>query len=272
MTELRKTMAKQSLKNVHALIAAATKSLPVEEAFVADLEAAIEKYDLSNAREPSQCYKPSSMHCIRNMYFQIIGQEQDHERSTACLIGIGESGTDRHERIQRAVDNMKKSGIDCEYIDVAQYIADNHLDHLEVVKRSGMEVKLRHKTLNISFLCDGIIKYKGEYFILEIKTESIYKWQVRTDVAEEHVIQGTTYSACFGINNVLFLYENRDNCSKKAYVLHVTDDMKQDKVVSRIEECDGYVGRLIVPPKPTDVSKKTCGYCKYKTACSKAGA
>lgn len=265
-------MATQSLKNVHRLINAAAKSLPIEEAFVADLEAAIEKNDFDGAREPSRCYKPSSMHCIRNMYFQIVGEQQDAERQTACLIGIGQSGTDRHERIQRAVAEMKNQGIDCEYIDVEQYVKENNLDHLEIVKRSGMEVKLRHKTLNISFLCDGIIRYKGRYFILEIKTESIYKWQARTAVAEEHITQGTTYSACFNIDDVLFLYENRDNCSKKAYVLHVTSEMKQQHVLSKIEECDGYVSRLIPPPKPTDVSKKTCGYCKYKGACGKAGA
>lgn len=265
-------MAIQSRKNIHKLISMATKALPVEDAFVADLNAAIEKNDLDSARAPSKCYKPSSMHCIRNMYFQVAGAETDGERAASCLIGIGQSGTDRHERLQNAVMAMKNQGIDCEYVDVAEYVKDNNLDYLEITGRNGAEVKLRHKTLNISFLCDGIIKYKGEYFILEIKTESIYKWQPRTGVAEEHFTQGTTYSACFGINDVLFLYENRDNCDKKAYVLRVTDEMKQELVLSRIEECDGYISRLVAPPKPTDVSKKICGYCKYKTACRKAGS
>lgn len=265
-------MAKTSLKNVFRLIDTATKELPITESFVADLEAAIEKNDQANARKTSQSYKPSSMQCIRNMYFQIIGQEPDADRATSCLIGIGQSGTDRHERIQQAIADMHKQGVDCEYVDVEEYIKQNNLDHLEIVKRSGMEVKLRHKTLNISFLCDGIIKYKGKYYILEVKTESIYKWQPRTDVAEEHIAQGTTYSVCFGIDEVLFLYENRDNCSKKAFMLHVTDDMKFSHVISKIEDCDGYASRLIPPPKPLDVSKKTCNYCKYKSACRKAGS
>ena len=69
----------------------------------------------------------------------------------------------------------------------------------------------------------------------------------------------------------MFLYENRDNCDKKAFVLEVTDDMKYDYIISKIEECDRYVKRLIPPPKPEDVSKKTCQYCNYKTSCRKAG-
>lgn len=259
-----------SLKNLHQLIKAATNELSIEEAFVADLTASIEKIDKSNPKTPSKSYKPSSMQCIRNMFFQLTGETQDEERATSCLIGIGESGTDRHERLQKAIEQMKNNNIDCEYIDVEKYVLENNLTHLEIVKRQGSEVKLRHKSLNITFLCDGIIKYKGNYYILEIKTESVYKYQNRDAVAPEHVTQGTCYSTCLEINKVMFLYENRDNCSKKAFILEVTNDMKQELILNRIEECDGYVSRLICPPKPT-VSKKICEYCKYKKACKKAG-
>ena len=68
----------------------------------------------------------------------------------------------------------------------------------------------------------------------------------------------------------MFLYENRDNCDKKAFLLHVTEEMRNE-LVAKIEECDGYVTNLIPPPKP-EVSKKTCSYCNYKQACKKAGA
>lgn len=263
-------MARQSLKNINRLIEAATTQMPIENQFVADLKAAIEKQDFQNARKPSKSYKPSSMTCIRNMYFQVTGTIADEDRSNACLVGICETGTDRHERIQQAVSDMKALGIDCEYIDVAEFIKLRKLKHLEVKFKTGFETKLYYKDLNMSFMCDGIIKYKGQYYILEIKTESIYKWQSRTDVAEDHYDQGTAYSVAFGINQVLFLYENRDNCDKKAYVFNVTDEMKLN-LVSKIEECDGYVKRLIPPPLPAIVPKKACQYCKYKGSCRKAG-
>ena len=47
---------------------------------------------------------------------------------------------------------------------------------LEIVGQSGMECKLYHKKLNMSFMCDGIIKYKSKYFIFEFKTETANKW------------------------------------------------------------------------------------------------
>ena len=264
-------MAKASLKSIHNLINMAVKETPVNERFLQDLKASIERMDADNSRKPSQTYKPSSMNCIRNMYYQVVGAEQDPGRSEYCLIGICESGSDRHERIQNAVSHMKDYGVDCEYIDVADYITRNNLDRLEVVGKQGFETKLYHKDLNISFLCDGIVRYQGKYYILEIKTESVYKWQSRTDVAEEHHNQATCYSMCFGINDVLFVYENRDNCDKKCYVFTVTDDMRMG-VVTKIEECDLYVKQGTPPPKPVDVPKKACTYCSYKTECRKAGS
>lgn len=263
-------MAKQALKSIHALIKMAVKEAPVEQQFLQDLKASIEKVDALESRQPSKSYKPSSMACIRNMFFQVTGAERDEERSNYCLVGICQSGSDRHERIQRAVAQMKQMGIDCEYVDVAQYVESNNLTHLEIKGKSGYETKLYYPALNISFLCDGIIKYKGNYYILEIKTESIYKWQSREGVADDHLNQATTYSMCLGLDNVLFLYENRDNCDKKAYMLNITENMKTE-LLSKIMECEEYVKNLVPPPKPVDVSKKACAYCAYKTLCKKVG-
>lgn len=263
-------MARNSLKNVCRLINAAKQVQPVEQSFVTDLKRSIELTNDSNARKPSQTYKPSGMHCLRNMYFQRIGQELDSCDSSACLIGICESGTDRHERIQNAVMQMKSNGMDCDYVDVADYVTSRNLDYLEIVSKQGNETKLYHKNLNISFLCDGIIRYNGHYYILEIKTESIYKWQARTGVDDNHRLQGTAYSTCFGINEVIFLYINRDNCDMKSYLFTVTDEMKND-FVGRIDECEQFVKQLKVPPIPEDVPKKICSYCNYKNSCKVCG-
>ena len=263
-------MSKQALKSIHKLISMAVQEAPVEQQFLRDLKASIEMVDAKISRKPSQCYKPSSLKCIRNMYFQVAGVDEDPERGNSCLIGICESGTDRHERIQSAISNMKEAGMDCEYINVADYIKENGLDHLKIKGQTNFETKLYYPALNLSFLCDGIIKYQGKYYILEIKTETIYKWQTREGVADEHLEQACAYSVSLGLRDVMFLYENRDNCDKKAFLLHVTEEMK-NALVAKIEECDGYVTNLIPPPKP-EVSKKTCSYCKYKQACKKAGA
>lgn len=259
-------MARNSLKNVFSLIEQAKESQSVETSFLNDLKRSIELTEEKNARKPSQTYKPSSMNCIRNMWYQVTGTEPDKSNSSACLVGICESGTDRHERVQNAVSHMKDNKIDCEYIDVGKYVKSRGLDYLDVVCKQGNETKLYHKSLNMSFLCDGIIRYLGKYYILEIKTESMYKWQSREDVNPDHYNQAIAYSLSLGIDNVLFLYINRDNTDMKAYMFNVTNDMKES-LVAKIEECDNYVKKLVCPPKPETVTNKTCQYCSYRNTC-----
>ena len=69
-------MARNSLKNVFRLIEQTQVEVPIEQQFLADLERSIEIQSKKDSRVPSQTYKPSSMHCIRNMYFQVTGAEQ----------------------------------------------------------------------------------------------------------------------------------------------------------------------------------------------------
>jgi hypothetical protein len=258
----------RALLNVLNLVDASVEELPIEQQFLNDLKASISLSEKKGARTPSKSYKPSSLHCIRNMYFQITGAKSDDGDTTSELIGICESGTDRHDRIQRACMAMKDNNIDCEYVNVGDYVKSHNLTDLEVKSQNGNETKLYNTKLNISFLCDGIIRYKGKYYILEIKTETSNKFWDRKDVNPDHILQGTAYSLNLGLDDVLFLYECRDSCNKKTFMLHVTDKMKQD-LVGKITTCDGYVERMICPPKPDDVSRKTCTYCAYKNLCDK---
>lgn len=259
-------MARKSFKNLIQLVDDAVEGdISVEQLFLNDLNHSIQITEEKNTRKPSQTYKPSGMNCMRQSYYQIIGIDMDNEVVDVKLTGICESGTDRHERIQKAVSEMKENGLDCEYLDVAEFVKERNLDYLDIVAQQGMETKLFHKVLNISFLCDGIIKYRDAYYILEIKTESSFKFNSRTDVNPEHYNQATAYSIAFNLDDVLFLYENRDTCDKKVFLFHVTDDMKHN-LVSYIEQVDDYVKKLTPPPIPDDT--KVCRYCKYRRQCS----
>ena len=268
-------MARNSLKSVCRLIDVANTKLTPEQSLLADLKRSIELEDEKNARKPSQTYKPSSMNCIRNMYYQVSGVEPDKAQSSYCMVGICNSGSDIHGRIQYAVSKMKDNGIDCEYINVADYETSRNLDYLEIVRRPDpengeYETKLYHKTLNMSFLCDGIIRYRGHYYILELKTEVSFKWNNRTAVDPKHYKQGTAYSIAFGLPEVLFVYINRDVLDMKAYLFIPTDEMKHN-LVGEIEECTGYVNRMVCPPKPQDIAKKICETCGYRNQCRKDG-
>jgi hypothetical protein len=170
---------------------------------------------------------------------------------------------------------MKKAGMDCEYVNVADYVRSRNLDYLEIREEPDFangkfETKLYHKTLNMSFLCDGIIKYKGIYYILELKTENTNKFWSREGVDASHFNQGTAYSLSLQIDKVLFVYINRDVLEMKSFMFVPTDDMKQE-LVGKIETCDSYVKKLKAPPKPNDVARKTCEYCGFKNQCRKDG-
>ena len=263
-------MSRNSLKSVMRLLEDVNTEVSVEDNFLTDLKRSIELTDEKNRRLPSQTYKPSGMNCIRSMYYQVIGVEPTEVSSSYNLVGICNAGTDIHQRIQQAVIDMKDNGIDCEYINVADYVRSRNLDYLDIVKEPDFEnhdyeTKLFHKTLNMSFLCDGIIKYKGKYYILELKTEASFKFNGRSEVDKKHYNHGTAYSLAFGIDDVIFVYINRDLLDMRSFKFTVTDEMRQE-LVDKIQECDSYVKSNKVPPKP-EMSNKVCAYCSYKGRC-----
>lgn len=259
----------RNLKNIARLLDVANSKLSIEESFLSDLKRSIELTAKKESRKPSQTYKPSGMNCIRSMYYQVMGKDVEDE-PTFTNIGICNSGSDIHERIQQAVIDMKSNGMDCEYVNVAEYVKSRGLEDIEIVKEPDFEngqyeTKLYNKKYNISFLCDGIIRYKSKYFILELKTEASFKWQARTDVDPKHHKQGIAYSLNLDLDDVIFIYINRDVLDMKSYMFHVTDTMRAD-LVNLILDCQGYVDRQIPPPKP-DVPKNMCKYCGYKEIC-----
>lgn len=255
-----------ALKNLGKLVKNITENKPVHEQFLYELNDTIAR--LQEPHKPSKSYKPSSLGgCKRNVYFQIQGVEQDKQKVDSNLAGICEAGSDRHEKIQTWVSKMSEAGYDCEWIDVEKYLKAFPVTGTSVVKKSGMETKCYNSILNMSFLCDGIIKYLGNYYILEIKTEASFKWNGQTKPFEKHIVQATCYSCCLGIDDIIFVYENRDVCSKKAFLTHVTNEMKESLVISEINEIDEYVNTNTVPPKTDHINE--CKYCNYKETCKR---
>lgn len=259
-------MVSKSLKNIHNLIKAASEQIPPHEAFLNDLVAVICKCE--KPKKMSQTYKPSSLICVRNMYYQIMGAEPTNEAIDETLIGMADIGTHRHEVLQNCISKMQQFGIDCEWVDVEDYVNKNCIElGTKVTERKGFEFKCHNEKYNMNFLCDGIIKYKGVYYILEIKTEGSYKWNKRTSVDEKHISQACCYSLCFGIDKVLFVYENRDNCQKKSYLYKPTQHEIEEQVINKINTCEEYVKLCLAPPKTEN--KRVCAYCPYIDLCKK---
>ncbi len=265
-------MSRSSLKNVARLIDVANKETTVNESFLEDFKRSVILTEEKNSGLPSQTFKPSSLNCPRGCYYQIMGVQPEGGSTSFNLIGICNSGSDIHVRVQTAVMQMKDNGIDCEWVDVEEYIKEHNLDYLIVREKKGTETKLfdtRYGTY-VSFMCDGIIKYKGKYYILEIKTESSSKWYSRTDVDKKHHKQAISYSNSFKIDTVLFLYVERDLLNCKAFLFNVTSKMR-DELEHFFKNVQGYVERKIVPPKPVESDKRMCQYCSYSAQCRKDG-
>lgn len=261
--------SRKLLNNVCKLLEQTQEGLSVDQVFLADLKRSIEQEDLKTRRKPSTFYKPSSMNCLRGMYFQATGTDVEETTNGYCNIGICNSGKDIHNRIQDYVLGMKSNGIDCEYIDVETFVKSRNLNDLEIIEKYGHETKLLHKKLKMHFLTDGIIRYKGKYYILEIKTEISNKWNSRKGVDPKHFKQGICYSLAFGIEDVIFLYISRDTLDMRTFLFTPSDEMKME-LVNQIDECERYVAMKTVPPMPDTFDERNCRYCGYKSICKGA--
>ena len=261
-------MARSGLARLMKTIDLELNNTEPEKSFLQDLKRSIELTNKKDFVKGSNFYKPSSMGCMRQMYYIRTDAEMDEHEDGYQIIGICNNGTDTHVRVQTYISRMKENGMDCEYIDVADFVNSRELNDVEVVSKSGMETKLFHRQLKLSFLCDGIIKYKGVYYILELKTEGSSKFFNRQGVNPDHYNQATCYSIALGLDNVIFVYISRDTYDMKSFMFNVTDDMKQS-ITGLILNCENYVQEKKTPPKPVVPDKKSCMYCHYKTRCGK---
>lgn len=257
----------------------------VASLFLKRIEEAIVK--LEPEYKPSIYYKPSSLVCLRQMYFTRKGIPPEDEIKDPSFIGICESGSDRHNRIQNVLSHMKDLGMEFEYIDVETYVKEHNLTDIEIKEKRGMETHCFNKRYNISFFTDGIIKFipENKYFIFEYKTETTQKFSKRDEEEIIHRTQAAAYALSFDIDDTLFVYEDRNFCNKKAFHFHVTEEDKKVKVADKINTCERYLKEDKVPPKITNKdidptmdwgqdrvngpSAKICQYCKYKKECCK---
>ncbi len=238
----------------------------VANKFLQDLLYTIEKEN-ENDYIPTKAYKPSGIAgCKRGLYFQMTGVKPDIEPSSVELVGICESGTDRHEVLQDYIKQVGSYTGNCKWLNVAKYLHEHNITDPQVVSQNGNETKLFSKKYNMRFMCDGLIQYRDEYYILEIKTESSLKFSRHDEPWKDHKMQAACYAMCIGVPRVIFLYENRDNCTKKAFLYEVPQSQ-----IDYIEQVINYVDRCVeehkVPPKEPD----KCTYCNYKGECRRIG-
>nr|DAO76990.1 MAG TPA: Exonuclease [Caudoviricetes sp.]DAV68701.1 MAG TPA: Exonuclease [Caudoviricetes sp.] len=252
-------MVKSNLTRIAKMVRAGNSEGPASS-FVNSLTQVIER--TQPEYKPSTYYKPSGVGgCLRQMYFERTGQAI-RSNADSNLVAMGEAGTFRHEVLQEYLVKMSSIENDFEWLNVAEFLDKNPVEGTivdERFKKNDYETKCKNELLQLSFLCDGLIRYRGKLYILEIKTETMFKFTKHTEPYEEHKMQATCYGMCLGVDDVMFLYENRDNFEKKAYTFHITDEMK-NQVLEKLTTCEEYVEKGESPK--IYCSSAYCPYCR----------
>ena len=242
------------------------ESVSFEDSFLKAYEEAVRRKELAERQvAPSDYIRPSSMYgCERMIFFQRVHSGSlNGEQDDVPLIEICQSGTDRHLDIQHIVEIME--GVEC--LDLEEVVKEANQKGIKTEflgwNEDHTEARCKNDELSIFFQPDGVIRFMGKEVILEVKTESTYQFSNRYEPKEDHRWQATSYGMGLGIDYVLFLYEDRNFCRKKAYLWKITDEMK-DKVRAKIRTVNNAVKTGIPPEKNED----KCTYCKYKNECS----
>lgn len=239
-----------------------------EDSFLREYEAAVKREEKAQAQPyPKHSFRPSSMYgCERMLFFSRMyagtGRVEDNEPN---LTEICDSGTDRHLRIQKLVADME--GV--KTLDLEEVVKEANARGINTEflgwNEDKTEARCKNEDLSIYFQPDGVLNFMGKDVILEIKTESTYQFSNRYEPKEDHKYQATCYGMGLGIDYVLFLYEDRNFCNKKAYLWKITDAMKE-KVKDKI----AYVNKAIEAGVPPHKDTNKCTYCDYKTECQLA--
>ena len=213
---------------------------------------------------PTDYFRPSSMYgCERMLFFmRVHGGMGAVEEMDVPLIEICNSGTDRHLRIQHLIEEME--GVTC--LDLEEIVKEAQQKGIKTEfvgwNEDHTEARCKNEELSIFFQPDGVLNFEGKDVLLEIKTESTYQHSNRYEPKEDHKWQATCYGMGLGIDYVLFFYEDRNFCKKKAYLWKITDEMRE-AVKKKIYTVNESLKAGIPPEKNDD----KCTYCRYKHEC-----
>ncbi|MGL5460748.1 MAG: CRISPR-associated protein Cas4 [Cetobacterium sp.] len=263
-----------ALKNIRQIIESRYKKEEEQKAiklenelvndFLGEYNGRLVDNELENRQAiPTKYYRPSSLAngCKRMLYYQRKGIDGE-VRKDVNLIAICDNGTDRHERIQNIVKIMPNVS----YLDIEGVLdeADDKGLDTEFIKwnEDKTEARLLNKNYGLYFQCDGLIRFKNKDIILEIKTCDMFTFNKLTQPKPEHLRQVACYSLGTGIEDVLFIYEERNFLNKKLFHIKVTDEMRKE-IIDKVKDVNYFVDNNILPPTEYD----KCTYCSFKKKC-----
>lgn len=249
-----------------------SKSKDFGESFIEAMDQAIKVQNPPRAGRAN--IKPSKAGCMRMMYYILKECPVDGKETVdPDMTLIQKDGSYMHTVIQDILANAGSQGID--FKDPSGEVAKAQQMGIRTVVRKSEhdnetphEVTCYNEDYDISFKFDGVVVFDGRKVILEIKNEDHFKWMKRVMAEEDHLFQGTFYSLCLGINHILFLYVGRNYKKRKAYLVEITDEMRQTQI-TRVRVVQYCKTKNIVPGAEVG---KGCRYCAFKKTCKSDGS
>lgn len=257
-------------KSLFELIHNASKEkIDYANEFLIDLEYHIKKLEKDSQKEISKTFKPSSIKCQRCAVMQVLSAPKNKEIRSSNMIGITSAGSFIHEMIQSKVVSMPN----WEYVDVVEYVEANEDLHVLVpcdFENGVYETKLHSDMWNMNFLVDGILRKNRKYIILEIKSISSRGFFKTKEVPDKYKDQAISYCNLLGIDDVLFLFVDRDLFNMRTFLYTPTENEKINWK-NMMNQNLKFVHDNIIPAKPEYADKSFCQYCSYSEYCSSIG-
>lgn len=230
----------------------------------------LDKITRRAAKPSHKTFAASSFRCDRRSWFRLRGVQPDRLDTPDITLDFAASlGTACHEIIQ---SNLKEFLGD-DWIDVDSYLKSIDFPYQYEVKTSanGLETQVEIIDPPIRFSCDGIIRWEGELWLLEIKTEEYSAWKSLTDSRPEHNDQTGLYATLLKLNKILFIYVDRWYGGMKSYSISMTESQQKD-IMARICYVLDMVDKNIAP-EGLSKGDKWCSpnYCPYHSKCKEYG-
>lgn len=225
------------------------------------------KVTAKNAEPKNKTFAPSSFRCPRVSWFRLRGVQPDAiTKPDKTMEFIAELGTACHEIIQK---NLKEALGD-DWLDVSDYLDSNpelKSAHNWDLDKEGYETKIHLEDPPIRFACDGIIRWKGKIYLLEIKTSEFASFDELTAPKSEHIDQIKCYATLLRINNVLVLYQDRQYGSLKCFEMTITpSDNKY--ILDKFQYVMDMVEANLAPDKlPNGDPWCNSNHCPYYNKC-----
>lgn len=229
--------------------------------FVALYESLVDKSIIEhNSRPKHQTFAPSQMRCDRISWFRLRGVQPDKITNPDRTLNFSaEVGTACHQVIQDRLAHCDE----IEWLHVNQFLSE-HSDYDYDVSQNGYEQQIElRKPFPIRFACDGLIRFRGHIYLLEIKTSEFSSFQELVEPKPKHMDQIKCYAAILDVSNVLVLYQDRAYGELKCFEIVISDIEKQqirDKMTHVMDLVEAQIAPDKLPKGDPDCNANMCPY------------